>query len=445
MDARPPIPFYRDKSHPSATKEECRTFNRTDPNDATVTTTITIPIYKSPGTAEDLLRTIHRFKRATSKLGWTTGPKKFSNFELLLSGSIKITWDNITNEVNQTNETFKECLNQLVRKVIPKDDPFSLQKEHLSDVHKTRETTVSAFAARLVDLNLLSAELPGKGEDDEIFSDYELTRLLFKAMPKLFRDEFRKGSRKLSTETFVSLKKYFLLLEGLYPSKPAMDTRVNNRTNGKESANNSNRRNNNRRNNNNRNDTQPNFNKHNPHGRSQSIRTQTKQSNNQRQNIKVANNDTCPIHGGHTWGRCFFNPNGSNFKPRTSTDRNNNNSHTESHAHAPVPSVTSTSPTDQHMFEPTAIPIADPETVWAADAFLFDAHKDLNEAEDRDANASPAPKPASTTNADISAPTNDLVPSTLVAVKTIGGQSRFRPLVVLLDSGGSHTMTNRNA
>ena len=221
MDEQPPIPFYRDQSHPYATKEEYQTFNRTDPNDATVTTKIAIPIYNSPGTAEDLLRTIQRFRRATSKLGWTTGPKKFSNFELLLSGPIEITWNNITNDVNQTNEKFEECLKKLISKVIPKDDAFCLQKEHLSGVHKTRETSVSAFAMRLEDLNLLSAELPGKDEDDEIFSDHELTRLLFKAMPKLFRDEFRKVGRKLSTETFQSLTSYFLMLEELYPSKPA--------------------------------------------------------------------------------------------------------------------------------------------------------------------------------------------------------------------------------
>ena len=315
MYGQPPIPFYRDQSHPSATKDDCQTFLRTDPNDATVTTKIAIPIYNSPGTAEDLLRTIQRFKRATSKLGWTTGPKKFSIFELLLSGPIEITWDNITNEVNQTNETFKECLDQLIRTIIPQDDAFLLQKEHLSDVHKTRETTVSAFAARLEDLNLLSAELPGKDEDDKIFSDYELTRLLFKAMPKLFRHKFRLTGRTLTTETFESLKEYFLVLEELYPSKPAMDTRANNGNNGRDSANNSNRRNNNRRNNNNnRNDAQPNFNKRNPSGRSQSNHTQSKQPYNQK-NIKVANDDICPVHGGHTWGQCFFNPNGSNYNP----------------------------------------------------------------------------------------------------------------------------------
>jgi hypothetical protein len=26
--------------------------------------------------------------------------------------------------------------------------------------------------------------------------------------------------------------------------------------------------------------------------------------------------DECPIHGGHTWSKCFDNPNGNNFKPR---------------------------------------------------------------------------------------------------------------------------------
>ena len=133
------------------------------------------------------------------------GPKKFAHVELVLSGPVEITWNNIADEVNQTNEKFEECLDKLIRPVIPMDNAFLLQKAHFGEVHKKRDTTVSAFATRLQDLNLLSDELPRKDEDDESFSDCELTLLLFKAMPKLFRDKFREVQRTLSTETFESL------------------------------------------------------------------------------------------------------------------------------------------------------------------------------------------------------------------------------------------------
>ena len=116
------------------------------------------------------------------------------------------------------------------------------------------------FATRLEELNLLSAEVPGKG-DDAIFTDAELTRLLYKAMPKLFRDEFRKVGRKLSNETFGSLKECFLMLEELYQSKSTADNRTNksNNTQGNDSANNPHQHSNSHSNN--RNNSQSNSNR----------------------------------------------------------------------------------------------------------------------------------------------------------------------------------------
>ena len=107
----------------------------------------------------------------------------------------------------------------------------------------------------------MSAELPGAPENAKAaFSDEELVRLLYTAMPKLFRDEFRKSGRRLNTETFESLQDYFSMLEDVYPSKPTAETRnnkghniSNNGNNGNALNNNTGSRNNNRSNNNNRN------------------------------------------------------------------------------------------------------------------------------------------------------------------------------------------------
>ena len=100
------------------------------------------------------------------------------------------------------------------------------------------------------------------------------------------------------------------------------------------------------------------------------------------------------------------------------------------------------------MHEPTPTPVQDPEITWATDAFLFNAHNDFDDVEDGSPAISPDTTPAPIAEAsdphkEVATAPEDLVPTTLVAVKAIGGQSRFRPLVVLLDSGGSHTMIKR--
>ena len=145
---------------------------------------------------------------------------------------------------------------------------FLFNKSICNMYKKTRETTVCVFATRLEELNLLSAEVPGKG-DDAIFTDAELTRLLYKAMPKLFRDEFRKVGRKLSNETFGSLKECFLMLEELYQSKSTADNRTNksNNTQGNDSANNNPHQHSNSHRN--RNNSQSNSNRRTPNGRGQ--------------------------------------------------------------------------------------------------------------------------------------------------------------------------------
>jgi hypothetical protein len=80
------------------------------------------------------------------------------------------------------------------------------------------------------------------------------------------------------------------------------------------------------------------------------------------------------------------------------------------------------------------------ETQWRDDAFLFNA---TQEVEPEEAPVALSPSPVSVVNAET--PSQDLSPTTLVAAKAIGGATRYRPMVALLDSGGSHIMINCNA
>jgi hypothetical protein len=133
---------------------------------------------------------------------WT---EKFDNFELLLEGSMLDHWDHIVGVLNRTNDTFNTCLNNLIKYKVPKDDAFFIQKEHLQQARKTRNISVFDFAERLEDINMISVWLPGRDVGDEVLSDNELTRILFCAMPKAWKDEFRKNNYSLANETLLTL------------------------------------------------------------------------------------------------------------------------------------------------------------------------------------------------------------------------------------------------
>ena len=192
-DEKPPLPFYMEESN-SASKDKktveknYQEFKRIDPNDNTVTTKVKVIKMLSTGSLEDLLRTIYQFKKAAVKMNCGTGPKKYDNFELVLDGHLLGRWERIIDGKNRTNETFQESLLELIKYKCPKEDAFEVQQEHLRNVHKNRLINVADFAERLEDLNLYSKELPG-AEDGEILTDTELKRILFKAMPKAWRDE----------------------------------------------------------------------------------------------------------------------------------------------------------------------------------------------------------------------------------------------------------------
>ena len=223
-DEQPPMPFYpipeavKKSSSSSTFDDDYQTFKRVDPNDQDASTKVRIPIAGPRSSNEDVLRTVHAFHRAVTQMGWTSGPKKFNNFELVLSDSLLYRWIRISSEQNQTNLAFEECLTRFLLFKIPKDDALDAQTEHLQNIHKNRSITVADFAEWLEDLNLYMAELPDASQDD-LFSDEELKRIFYKAMPKEFRTEFRK-TRKLQDEDYDSLRDCMILFEELFP-KPA--------------------------------------------------------------------------------------------------------------------------------------------------------------------------------------------------------------------------------
>ncbi|HSN65143.1 MAG TPA: hypothetical protein VLS94_00800, partial [Fusibacter sp.] len=300
-------------SDKKAADKSYQEFKRVDPNDNNISTKIKISRIGSNEGLEELLKVISQFKKAVPKMGWTTGAKKFDNFELLLQGQLLYRWERIVGQANRTNDYFQQCLHALIKYKVPKDDAFMIQQEHLRNVMKRRTISVSDFAERLEDLNMYSEELPGSN-GNAVLDDDELKRILFKAMPKAWRDEFRKSNKSLSTETFSAIRQIMMVYEEIMTPKNLNDDNKSNSSQNK-SKNKNNGNANSKNNNGNRNTNNQN------HGNNN-------KGNNKTNNgyKRLDNDDTCPVHGRHKWSECFLNPNGTNYCPRTNNNNTNNNS-----------------------------------------------------------------------------------------------------------------------
>jgi hypothetical protein len=194
-------------------------------------------------TTEYLLRKIHQFEKDAKKLGWTSGPKKFDIFELLLEGALQDRWEGNTSTVTtKTIDTFKESIERLVKVKTQRDYAFEIQKEHLRQFKKRLSITVIDFAKCLEDLNMYSKQLPGAGTGT-ILTDDELKRILYNAMPMSWKNEFRK-SEDLSKFTFATLRdKMSIYEEIITPPKQSKDSSNNNNKNGQDNKNGNNRSN----------------------------------------------------------------------------------------------------------------------------------------------------------------------------------------------------------
>jgi hypothetical protein len=150
-------------------------------------------------------------------------------------------------------------------------------------------------------------------------------------------------------------------------------------------------------------------------------------------NKKVASEDTCHIHGGHKWKACLFNPNGNNYHPRTARNNNsNNNNRGDSHDTNSSNNnntnnsnnnnglgnnnnnSTPSSYGDQHHFE--LVPESGIEMDWN-DNFLLTLEVELDPAKLSEAEAI-SPKPTFIPVKDDGIKLHDLVPSTIMSVKS---------------------------
>jgi hypothetical protein len=169
---------------------------------------------------------------------------------------------------------------------------------------------------------MYSTELPG-GEDEVVLSDIELTPILFKAMPKAWRDEFRKSNRSLTDESFSSLRESMMIYEEILTPKLFEKQFDGAKKSFQDSANKTNHLSLNKSNL----DGHRNHNKNN-HRSSPAQFGNNNNNFNRSSNVndpkRPSQSDECPVHGKHLWSECILNPQSHNYRPRQQTSTNVN-------------------------------------------------------------------------------------------------------------------------
>jgi hypothetical protein len=174
--------------------------------DGIATKKIEVPITDG-GSFEGVLYTIREFDAIVATLNYSTGDLLFTNFRLCLAGNAKEEWDNITQPAKKTVEAFfKEHLKMFKQVFMTSESKVNLL-EYIQEITKPKDMAVHTFVRRLQTLNRYAGEMP----DDEkipIFTDAQIKKFTFHAMPLAWQRTFIEGSKHLKSTTIQELIEY---------------------------------------------------------------------------------------------------------------------------------------------------------------------------------------------------------------------------------------------
>ena len=280
-----------------------------DANGISEEISISVPIMKSDANFEILfMETYPKIKKAKNLLSWTW-PITFSKMSLCLADNLAESFDaivdqNFPNQNQKTGANFIKALSLLTSKAIncpnPRDDVVELLE---TGVKKSNDLSPSDMWERMGELQTLASRLQGTVQSPD---DATLKTLFIRAMPTDLRNSLALQGLDASS-SLDDIKKHLDTADAIYQQKHKGSS--SNRTsssNNNSQSNNSHERDGNRR------------------GRSRS----RSRSNNRRGGDRGGRGQgsfaqfntrdheaPCPLHRGtHTWGQCFDNRYGSNYR-----------------------------------------------------------------------------------------------------------------------------------
>lgn len=159
-------------------------------------------------TNKEFLRFLNKFSNAKGKLAYTMYQKLESGIEQLLQGTANVEWTTIkgTIQAGTNNLAAFDARIEAFRKIyIPKPAAIDYQKAYLQRIKKNDKMSVPHFLDQLKQINLLLAQFPNSSPQN-CFSDKEIKRLFYFAMPMRWRTNFINSGQSLYTSSIESLR-----------------------------------------------------------------------------------------------------------------------------------------------------------------------------------------------------------------------------------------------
>ena len=300
---------------------------------------------------EQVLYCFHEFKEAAKKLSFE-GVEWFEFYRDTLRGHARSAWDLLSIDIpeeNRTEDAFRGTFRAFVATIVDETAHRTLM-EYLRSTVKPRNMSVMELSRRLQILCLYSHDLPTEsGLLPHAISDEERKSMFYNMMPEDWKTSFTRSNLRISGMSITQMTIYFnnlCALEGArnretHTGKRSRDGNSHD-TNTRNHRYRGNSRNESKsydsRGRNPRGDRYPDRNsggRSGNRGRGHGGRSGRGRGNSN----KVQGEDNCPIHGGHKWKDCFFNPHGNNYRPRNGPGNGNsqgrgNGSRTDDSYHA---------------------------------------------------------------------------------------------------------------
>jgi hypothetical protein len=256
------------------------------------------PVFNGDGNIECSFCVEERFRHCADKLGWTTGPEMFDDFEEILQDTALEKWETRTQNVAQADQTmarftqaFQECLLEHV-------DPFAKDHmiKHLKDFRRPMHVEPRDHATRIETLIRHANRLPGAEPD---LTPQQAKNLIFESFPMKWRQNWIRAGKSLVTNTLAELVQFMANEQSFADKKDKIKKKEGNgnKTINRDRSNQGGR------------------------GRGNGERRDGgRGGRGGNRDGKCSRNgpspdDDCPVHGGHLWRECNQNPRGDNCNP----------------------------------------------------------------------------------------------------------------------------------
>ena len=262
-----------------------------------------VPSFDGSKGIEHLMFVEERFRKAAEKL-LLENEELFEYFNEILLGNAQMEWDLLEQtipEAEKTTDRFWSTIqNQFYRKYCSSDARDVMFEYLASKCRKPVGMEPRDHANRMQILYRYSNKLPGL-EPPKSVEQQKL--LIFRTYPESWRRDYIRAGQKVENDTLQDIVDFMTNEKGFADAEHGDKKNKNKR--------------------------EPTHNLENTDRKRQGNGRHNFRGNHARgrqQKRIVGSNDPCPHHfGNHTWGQCFDNPDGINFRPRNTNGNHGNN------------------------------------------------------------------------------------------------------------------------